>query len=229
MGVEEGFLRVIDNKEPTKIQRPDMGAILIGRYGFPAAMWPTWAAASGLPGARWEDASAQRHVAGWVARTLYGEFRNWGMVAIGWRYGAATARKVRHTFGGVPPQEVLDHMVGGGGVAFINKVTTEMAAQPQDIPPGPPPGNAGGGIELRFEEEEDTEGILNPEPEPERTPGQLALMNVLSQMADRAAGGKRMAIEDIEVGVVPTTDQVAPPISTTPADTQAMTQEAQGG
>ena len=227
-GFVDAYLKSVQTEAANKVTRDeDTGAIYLGQYQIDAAMWKTWAAAAGYPGARWDDPGVASKVAGWVANTLYSEFENWGLVAIGWRYGPAAARQVRDAYGGTPAGDILQKMLGKGGATFVDRVLRTMSAAlptTETPPPGFPPGyggSPGGQIDLEFIPEE------GPEPEPFRprgaNPAHLALINVLGQMADRTAGGKRTAVEQIEIAKV--SDKAAPVEAVSESDTEYLYQQ----
>jgi len=214
-------------------QDEDTGNSRLTAYAISEDMWDMWAAAAGLPGADYRDKTAANRVAAWAARALYDEFQNWGLVAIGWRYGAATARQVSKAFGTNLTSSVVNSIMGRGGAAFVNNVLDQMYANVPfpgegqefaDYGPIMLPSGGAGSMEVLFENEK------RPLPEEERgDPAQLALMGVLGAMADRVAGGRRLEIENIETAMVPAEDPgaavetpPAPPAPVLPEDTQHM-------
>jgi hypothetical protein len=217
------FLRAIAQDKPVTVE-PDSGATYLGRYAIPAEQWKMWAAAAGYPGARWDDPLAQQKVAGWVANELFTEFQDWGLVAIGWRYGAGTARRIRDVYGGVPGGDIVEKLMGKAGVEFLARIQTSMAQvfAPDRKPYPAPQAYGGGDIQLKFTEEEMPEAE-----EPERrgaNPAHTALQSVLGAMADRVAGGKRLAVEEIGGQQIPMENaaDIPPPTSVTEEETEYL-------
>jgi hypothetical protein len=215
---EQNFLRTIEAQR--KVTREPDGATYLTKYQIPADQWRTWAAAAGLPGARWDDPRASAEVAAWAARTLYSEFKNWSLVAIGWRYGAATARQIQQLYGSTPAQEVINRVLGVAGATFVDKVikaqTTAMAPTTTTTPPGPP--RPRGQVDVRFVPEE------GPSPPPQArgpNPAHTALIGVLASMANRASPSGRMSVEDALVQIVPENLDIEPR-----AADAALTEEA---
>ncbi len=189
---------------------PDTGARYLGKYAIPAAQWDTWAAAAGYPGAKWGDPTVMQAVAGWAADTLYEEFGNWSLVAIGWRYGAGMARQIRSIYGGTPAQNILDKFLDVGGTKFIQAIVDRMG-QAQNVkfgqelyPPIPQGGGGGGSMSLTFKTEE---GFGIEEPTERKRTANNVLTGVLGAMADRIAGGTRGQIADADPQRVEAVDE----------------------
>ncbi len=199
----DAYLKSVQQEAANKVDRDDeTGAIYLGKYQIDAAMWKTWAAAAGYPGARWDDPAAANRVAGWAASTLFNEFQNWGLVAIGWRYGPVIARKVQDAYGGTPASKVLQGMLGKGGAIFVDRVLKAMGnALPKtqrSIPNFAPgsPGSPGGEVTIDFVNEQ-----APPDDFQQRgaKPAHTALAGVLGAMSDRIAGGQRGHVLDVEI------------------------------
>jgi hypothetical protein len=205
----------------------DSGAVRLGPYKIDARMWSMWAAAAGLPNAKWEDKRAQEIVASYAARTLYDRFENWGLVAIGWRYGAGTAAKIQDIYGDTPAGNILKKILGKGGAAFVNSVLAAMnkVTNKDDEPPPPPSTSRGGSIDLTFTTEE---GEPPPVEEP-RDQAQMALIEILDGMANVTAGGQRMAIEDIEIADLEAAEEKMGVTPVTVTDTDRMNEGAASG
>lgn len=211
-------------------QSDDTGAQYLSQYGIPAAMWQMWAAAAGLPGARYTDPVAARKVASWAAETLLNEFEgNWGLVAIGWRYGMGTARQIQNIYGGTPAKAIIERFMGKAGAAFVGEVISRMAriSAPDPTPPPFPyfpvgTRSGGGNVELKFKMEEAEEGEFEETEYQGPNPAHVALQGVLAAMADRVAGGKRLSIEEVESQVIPVEMTTSAPSNISAEDTEHM-------
>ena len=67
------------------------GTRLVGSYSIPEDYWPMLAATAGMPGARWQDPSAQDRVMKGVFNLLYEEYQDWRLVAVAWKAGQDVA------------------------------------------------------------------------------------------------------------------------------------------
>ena len=67
------------------------GTRLVGSYSIPEDYWPVLAAKAGLPGARWQDPTAQDRVMKGVFQELYAEYQDWRLVAVAWKAGQDVA------------------------------------------------------------------------------------------------------------------------------------------
>lgn len=215
-------------KTESDVTRDD-GAIFLSKYRIPADMWDTWAAAAGYPGARWDDAVVADKIAAWAADALYEMFGNWNLVAVGWMYGAGTAKQFQDYYGDAPSGTIMEKVFGETGSTFINDTLNKMAKLATDSPPaGAPPSSPGrtgtpAEVTLKFNPEE------RPEEEgPQRrgaNPAHTALFGVLGSMADRVAGGRRLAVQDAAVQSVPEPGAVVadqPIGNVTPDDTEHL-------
>ncbi len=220
----DAYLKAVQQEAANKVSRDeDTGAIYLGKYQIDAAMWKTWAAAAGYPGARWDDPAAANRVAGWAANTLFTEFQNWGLVAIGWRYGPEAARRVQTAYGGTPAGDILQKMLGKGGATFVDRILQTMGnalpAAKQPIPNFAPGslGSPGGQIDINFVNEQ-----APPDDFQQRgaKPAHTALAGVLGAMSDRIAGGQRGHVLDVEIEEV--SDEAEPVRSTSEEDTTQL-------
>jgi hypothetical protein len=133
-------------------------------------------------------------VVSWVSNKLFSEFGNWALVAIGWRYGAPTARKIHDLYGNTPAQPILDKMLGSAGARFVNEIYSTMedtTTTPANF--GRQTSSQAGDIELTFKpESRPDEPIASDGLDP-----RAVLRGVLGSMADRITpGGRRLTLEE---------------------------------
>ncbi len=206
------FILEINENNDQPYRRDERGDLLLTKYGIPADQWKTWATAAGLPDAKWDDQTAATQVATWAANYLYDMFNgDWGMMAIGWRYGAGVARQIRELYGKTPTGATLMGILGEGGAAVIEAIIYKF----NDVPPPPDPSSRypsrmaqGGDVSLTFVPEEGELFDPTSRDTQDANPVHTILGKILSQMADKnSVGGVRSSIEDVEVQQVPDDDE----------------------
>lgn len=226
------FLREINEGNDQPVRRDTTGDLLLTKYGIPADQWKMWATAAGIPNAKWDDPTAATQVATWAYNFLWTQFGgNLGLMAIGWRYGAATAHQLKRLYGGTPANSILQQILGMGGASLVQAIVTATA---NILTPDQPQGQAGqfyptgsqgdpAEVSLTFTPEEGE--LYNPEEDQgsgKANPVHTALAGILSRMADKnSVGGARSRIEDVEVQQVP--EGQAPPGESPPEPVQSTT------
>jgi hypothetical protein len=178
------YQRHLDALRKTAAARNQKGpydSAKLGEYGIDGYMWKQWAAAAGYPNAKYLDPTVYERVAKYAAKTLWDEFGNDTLVAIGWRFGPGIARQMRDSFGANPDMTEIEKYLGDDGSQFVSAFLQELT--PINIYGG----GGGGSVELSFSMEQDQKPSQNPKP----AAAGSVLTGVLGAMADRIAGGTR--------------------------------------
>ena len=179
----------------------------LGKYGISSSSWVQWAAAAGLPGAKWNDPAAQDKVAAYIGNDLYHRLGSWGLVAVAWEFGTGVAQTYKNQGFGDTPNVTLDEKHQN----YANRILGRMGGEPAPPPSSPGP-SRGADVEVVMEQPTEEEIAASQAPQrPVSNPANVSLTNVLSNMSDASAGGRRLTIEEVEAQQVPESDEMTAP------------------
>jgi hypothetical protein len=185
-----------------------------GAYQILTPYWRSWAAKAGIPGANWRDKKAQDRVAAHQFKRYYDAFGgNWDLVSVAWYAGGSRAKRVFQKYGANASLQQIRKELGDQIYKYAarnHKFGDELfsSGRAENMNLGPITWNQS--EKMAAPEGESGDELDHPNPTYNQAGGSAAaiIRANLEQMANVQAGGRRLAIQDVETQRIQAPEEV---------------------